>query len=551
MTITSNSLSILEDIMKNKKNVLWILVALIAIISTAVYLTGADLSAITGWTGLVAKAQTEENTVEMPTIIIRPATDVLQVNAAGNIALAEEEAATFQVEGVIAEIEVEVGDAVEAGELLATLETIDLERAIDRAELALKLQQNALDQLLEPVTPAEIKAAKVNLTAAKESLTELQVGPSTAELDAAQTALVAAQVAYQELLDGASEAELTQLSAELHKASITLQQAQGAYNEIAYSDSIGSSQQAMDLQAATIDYDVAKASYDIATASASGSEIQNALEAIKDAQVQLELLEVTTADLTAAEAQVADAEANLAALLTGPTQTEIRAAELAIAQAQIDLQEAEADLSYTRLLAPINGTITAIEAGVGEKVTTDISAGIYIADLTALELTVNVSEVDIGKVYVGQQAQISLDAYPDTAFSGEVSRIAPTSVADSGVVNYEVAIRLDNLNLDGVKSGMTAVASLLGDGSENNWLVPTTSVREYEGENYVRVVTDAGETRVSVTPGTVQGDWTVVQSAELQTGDRVVGQVSIPAGDDTEEVPRGPGMGGGMMRGDG
>ena len=541
----------MEVIVKNKKKVLWILGAIIAIVSTAGYFTGADLSTITGWTGLVAKAQTEEAMVEIPTTIIRPATDVLQVNAAGNIALAEEEAATFQVEGVIAEIAVEVGDAVEAGELLATLETIDLERAVDRAELALKTQQNGLDQLLEPASAADIEAARINLAAANESLAELQVGPSAAELDAAQTTLTAAQAAYQELLNGASEAELTQLSADLHQAFITLQQAQEAYNKIAYADTVGSSQQAMDLQAATIEYDVAKAGYDIATESASPAELQSALKTIQEAQVQLESLEVTQAERVAAEAQVAQAEATLEALLTGPSEAEIREAELAIEQAQIDLQEAEADLSYAQLLAPIDGTITVIDAGVGEKVTTDISAGIYIADLTALELTVSVSEVDIGKVSVGQPAQISLDAYPDRAFSGEVSRIAPTSVSDGGVVNYEVAIRLDDLNLDGVKAGMTAVASLLGDGSENNWLVPTTSVREFEGENYVRVVTDASETRVAVTPGTVQGDWTVVQSTELQAGDEVLGQVATSSGEENEEAPRVPGAGGGMMGGGG
>jgi HlyD family secretion protein len=261
--------------------------------------------------------------------------------------------------------------------------------------------------------------------------------------------------------------------------------------------------------------------------------------------VQLEALDVTGAELAAAEAQVAQAEASLDDLLSGPTQAEIAAAELAIEQAQIDRQEAEADLSYARLLAPIDGTITAIEAGVGEKVTTDISAGIYIADLSALELTVSVSEVDIGKVTVGQPAQISLDAYPDRTFSGQVSRIAPTSVADSGVVNYEVAIRLDDQDLAGVKAGMTAVASLVSAGAENAWLVPTESVSEFEGETYVRVVTGDVETRVSVTPGSRQGDWTVVQSAELQAGNRVVGQVVLPADDDSDDMLRGPGMMGG------
>jgi HlyD family secretion protein len=528
--------------MKNKKKRLWLALATIAVLATALYFFRTGLLA--EGLGLAASAQGEAGSSELATTTVRPATDVVQVNAAGNIELAEEEAATFQVEGVIADIAVDVGDTVQAGDLLATLETIDLERAVDRTELALAVKRNALDQLLEPATDADIAAARINLTAAKENLAELQAGPSNAELEAAQTALAAAQAAYQDLLEGASEAELTQLSADLHKAYLTLQQAQEAYNKIAYADTVGSSQQAMDLQTATIDYDTAKASYEVATEPASGADIQNALQTIKDAQVQLEGLDVTAAELAAAEAQVAEAEASLDNLLSGPTQAEIEAAELAIEETQIDLQEAEADLSYARLLAPIDGTITAIEAGVGEKVTTDISAGIYIADLSALELTVSVSEVDIGKVTVGQPAQISLDAYPGRSFSGQVSRIAPTSVADSGVVNYEVALRLDDQDLEGVKAGMTAVASLVSAGAENAWLVPTESVSEYEGDTYVRVMTGDAETRISVTPGTQQGDWTVVQSADLQAGDQVVGQVVLPADDDSDNM-RGPGMMGG------
>lgn len=521
--------------MSNKK--FWIGVLLILILLGAGYVFRDTLLA---FVNPEETAQAQARASESGTVAIRPATDVSQVNAAGNIALAEEEAATFQVEGVIAEIEVEVGDEVKAGDLLATLESIDLERAVDRAELALNLQQNSLDQLLEPADPAEIAAAKMQLASAKESLADLQAGPSATEREAAEGALLAAQASYEDLLTGASEAELTQQSAELHRAFITLKQAQEAYNEIAYRDSIGSSQQALDLQDATIDYDVAKAGFDIATEPASEAEIQDALKTIKQAQIDLENLAVTQAELAQAEAEVANAEANLASLLKGPTEAEIRAAELAIEQAQIDLQEAEADLSYTRLRAPINGTITAIEAGVGEKVTTDISAGIYIADLTALELTVNVSEVDIGKVYVGQPAQILLDAYPDRTFSGSVGRIAPTSIAESGVVNYEVAIQLDNRNLDGVKAGMTAVAAISDDVNKQEWLVPTSSLQEFEGETVVTVIRDGQPSRVAVTTGTSQGEWTSVESPELQEGDRVVGEVASFVDQDQANDRRGP-----------
>ena len=501
----------------------WIIIIVIAVLVGVGYVFRDSLL------GLVngeATARAKGTATDVSTVVIRPATDLTTVSAAGNIALAEEEAATFEVDGVIAEIAVEIGDEVAAGDLLATLKTTDLERAIERADLALQVKRNALTKLLEPADPAEIAAARAQLQAAQEKLADVKTGPSAAELEAAQAGLVAAEAAYTDLLTGASEAELTQQSAELHKAYIALQEAQEAYNQIAYADTAGTSRQALDLQEATINYDVAKAGLEITTEPASEADIQNALKSIKQAQLELDNLSTNSVDVVSAEADVANAQSNLANLLSGPTEAEIREAELAIEQAQLDLQEAETDLSHSRLRAPLDGTITTIDAGVGEKVTTDISAAIYIADPAKLELTVDVSEVDVPKVYVGQPAQIGLDAFPDRVFSGEVTRIAPTSSSESGVVNYQVAVLLDDLNLDGVKAGMTAVASISDDLDRPQWLVPSSSVKEFEGETTVTVVRDGKNTRVSVEPGIAQGEWITVESAELREGDEVVGEVA-------------------------
>lgn len=526
--------------MKSKK--LWTVIIVIVLLLGLGYFFRDNLMAIVS-----PESTTQANNAQAAgsTVAIRPATDVTQVSAAGNIALAEEEAAMFEVEGVIDEVFVEIGDEVSAGDLLATLKTVDLERAVEQAELALDVKKNALDKLMEPATEAEIASARAQLASTKEQLAELKAGPTSAETEAAQAAYAAAQSSYQELLDGASEAELTQQSAELHRAYLTLQDAQEAYNKVSYRGDIGSSSEALALQEATIDYDVAKAGYDITTEPASEADIQSALQSIKQAQANLEDLAVTSADLASAEASVASAEASLDSLLNGPTATETRELELAIEQAQIDLQEAENNLANARLRAPIDGTITTLDAGVGEKVTTDISAAIYIADLTQLELTVDVSEVDVSKVYVGQPAKITLDAFPDSVFSGSVSRIAPTSSSESGVVNYEVAILLDNLNLDGVKAGMTAVATIADDVDQQSWLVPSTAIQEFEGETTVAVVRNGMPTRVEVEKGVSQGEWTTVTSPELQEGDEVVGEVATFV-DEDQANQRGFGpMGGG------
>jgi HlyD family secretion protein len=510
--------------MNNKK--LWIILVVIIVLAGAGFFFRDSLMALIGGEDSQASAQGNRPNQAVQTVNIRPATDAFQVSAAGNLALANQYKGVLKVEGIITDIAVEPGDTVTAGDLLVVLDTSDLERAVQRAELALAVSQNQLEQLHEPAPKADVDAAWASLASAKESLTELQAGPSLAELEAAQAGLLAAQDSYTELLGGLSEPELTQLSADLHKAFITLQQAQDAYNQVAYRDDVGASQQALDLQTATIDYDTTKAAFDIATESASAAEVQTAIKGIKDAQVQLEALQTTKAELASAQAQVASAEASLADLLNGPSEGELRASELAIEESQLNLDEAKANLDQAELRAKIDGTVLTVDVEVGQRATEELSALTY-ADLTEMELPVHVAEVDIGKVEVGQSVNLAVDALPDQTFKGEVSRITPISEAESGVVNYEVTIQLIDLELeDGVLPGMTAVATILGEGAANAWLVPTSALVEFEGEISVLVMRDGREQRVTVIPGSTQGEWTIVQSDELQAGDKVAGEVT-------------------------
>jgi len=137
-----------------------------------------------------------------------------------------------------------------------------------------------------------------------------------------------------------------------------------------------------------------------------------------------------------------------------------------------------------------------------------------------------VAEVDISRVQLGQNVEIGIDALPDQQFNGVVSRIAPASDAEGGVVNYPVTVRLDSSDLTGVRPGMTAVATMTSGQDDLGWLVPTNSLVEYEGETTVLVMRRGERTRVTVVPQATQGEWTVVQSPELQEGDQVVGQVA-------------------------
>ncbi|MDH3674654.1 MAG: biotin/lipoyl-binding protein, partial [Anaerolineae bacterium] len=374
-----------------KKKWTWILVVGLAILAVAFYFRSDILQRVSGQQdGVVSAAQARSDRPDeanLATTTIRPATDSAQVSAAGNIEVANQLSAVLQVEGIITEVPVEVGDIVSAGDLLVALDTADLERAVQRTELELETSQAQLDKLLEPSEAAEIAAARAKLASAKENLIDIKAGPGLAELAAAEAALAAAREGYQEVLDGQSEAELTQLAVEFRKITLTLQQAQEAYNEIAFRDDIGATQQAMDLQNATIDYEAAKAAYEAATEPASQADLQNALKEIREAESQLESLrnQPSEAELAEAEATVASAEAELAGLLNGPTESELREAELNLEQTRLDLEEAEAQLAKARLRAPAGGTILTVDVEAGQQATSGLIA-IALADLTDLEL---------------------------------------------------------------------------------------------------------------------------------------------------------------------
>jgi len=498
--------------------------------------------------------QSTENAAEPTTVAIQSASAVMsEVSAAGHIELVSEVYVMQDVEAEVAEIAVNVGDQVQAGDLLITLDTTELEREVLLAKLEVEAQRNALAQLTEEASTAEIAMAEANLAEAQENLADVLAGPSSTEIAAAQSSLNAAWANYNELLDGPSDAELTQLSASLKKAEVAVAEAQRAYDQVAWQSNVGMTSQAAALQDATIDYESALAAYAESTAAADTSALQSALSAAQDAQVQMDELlnSPTAAEIATAEANVADAEAALDDLLTGATTTDLRDAEINLEKTLIDLQIASVDLDAATIYAPSDGTVLAINAEVGERISEDGTAVVTLADTSQLELTIDVAEVDIVQISVGQAAEVEIDALPSQTFAGVVEYIAPTSEDTSGVVSYGVTIRLTDESLDRVLPGMTAVATIVDTNAttSDSWLVPTSAIRQQGDVSVVMVVAADGNRTVEVLSGTVQGDWTVVQSAELAVGDEVVGSVTSYISED--EGVSGPGQGDGPPAGGG
>ena len=480
--------------------------------------------------GPIAPEQTAartESAASLETTLIRPAdTAVDRVTAAGNIELVDTTQVVAQVNGYVEEVLVEVGDVISSGDLLVALDRDDLRRTVDQARINLASAELQLENLLAAASAAEFAAAEADLKSAQVNLAEVQNGASAGELAAARSNATSAWARYDDLLDGANENERIQPAATVENAYVAMQEAQTEYDKVGWREDVGMTRQSAQLQQATI-------AYEEAVAPASKSDLHSALSQAQTAQQQLDdlLAGPTAVNIAAAEAQVAAAQSRLDTLLRGADETDIELAQLTIDQAQLTLLEARLDLVNAELVAPAAGTVLRVNVDESDRISAGTVA-ITLADLSQLQLTIDVAEVDIPKISVGQLADVTIDAFPGRVFAGMISTIEPSSSTQEGVIDYPVTVRLIDETLTNVRPGMTAVATLRSEMADARWLVPTTAIQENNGETVVIKMRDEQTLPVAVMVEGVQGEWTVVRSTQLQGGDEVMGATTFVSQED-------------------
>lgn len=148
-------------------------------------------------------------------------------------------------------------------------------------------------------------------------------------------------------------------------------------------------------------------------------------------------------DLAAAEAEVRRAEAQLALAKTGPLPETVAAAEAAVAAAQAEVDRAQAALADTELKAPFDGTLVTLNAHVGEQVGAGQRVA-RIADLAGWQVeTVNLTELNVARVTVGEPATLAFDAVPDLRLGGKVTAVRGLGESRQGDTVYTVVIKPD------------------------------------------------------------------------------------------------------------
>jgi len=219
------------------------------------------------------------------------------------------------------------------------------------------------------------------------------------------------------------------------------------------------------------------------------------------------------ADVALAEAQLADAEREWNRLKEGPDPDDIAAAESRIAAA-------EANSRLSRIEAPFTGTITSVEIKPGDQVTPGTLA-FGLADLSRLLVDVEVSEIDVNRVQLGQPVTLNFDAVLDRTYQGEVVEIGLTGMIVQGVVNFKVVVELHDLD-EAIKPGMTAAVNIVVDQIEDVLLVPNRAVRVQDGERVVYVLREGMLDPVKVRLGVSSETHSEVIESVLREGDLIV-----------------------------
>ena len=249
------------------------------------------------------------------------------------------------------------------------------------------------------------------------------------------------------------------------------------------------------------------------------------LEMKKSGIVSQQALDDTNKDYLAALTRRDSAKAQI-----GVDTAKLKQAHAQVLQSQASLKQLEEQLSYTTIVAPMDGVILSRDVEIGDAVSSILVLG-STATLVMTEGDINqvyvqgkVDEADIAHVYMGQPARIKVESFRDRTFDGKVTKIAPLGVEKDNVTTFEVRVSIDNPGGE-LKANMTANAEILLDEHKGVLTVPENAVMYDNQKNASVQVPDSkqkdGWRKVPVKVGLSNGSVSEVVSG-LKEGQQVI-----------------------------
>ena len=389
---------------------------------TAIFVASLLLAACAG-AGAASNATTGNETVKVERGTLR-----VNVNGSGTVQPEQSAALNFGSNGTVDKVLVKEGQAVKKGDVLATLDSSDLDQQVLQMEANLETAQARLEQAKTGNAKEEDKrAAKAGIDIAKAQLEKAKTGNVTqADIDAAQAQINQAQAQLRKVQQGGTQADIDAAQAQVNQAKAQLRKLQQGG---------------------------------------------------------------TPADIAAAQAQVNQAQAQYDKLVTPATPSDIEIAQAAVRQAQAQLEAAKLNRDKTTLKAPFDGVVTAVNVSSGDTVgAAAANAPITMVDARQRHVDVSIAESDVAQVQPEQLAQVTLDALGSEPITGTVTYIAPSATVVQNVTTYTIRVALPQDN-PAIRVGMSASVAIGVAEKKDVLLIPSSAVRTEGNKHIVRLKT--------------------------------------------------------------
>jgi len=463
------------------------------------------------------------------TTTIERASLVFDVNATGRVTPEQNVALAFKTSGRVSEILVKEGDLVERGQVLATLETANLQQALLQAEATLRSAQAQLAKAKAGSRPEEIAGAEAAAMSAQVGVraADKAVEIARGNVAVAQASLSSAQASLNKLVAGPTALEIKIAEKQVEAAKNSLWGLQGQRDALGGPGGSSAQREAAQAQVASQESQIAIAQLqleqlragsrpeDIAVARA---QVEQAKASLQVAEAQLGQAET---QVESAKAQAQQAQAQLDLLRSGLLAEDIAVAESQVAQAEAGLRQAQLALQDATLIAPLRGVVAQINSQVNELVTVGQPVLVLVDD-SMYHITVSVDEADIGQISEQQTVEVTLDAYPGQTMEGKVARIAPVSSTEGGIVAYKVRVDLMSGEIP-MREGLTANAKIVTKRMEDVLVIPNEAilVDENSGSKFAARVVGGTVNLVPIETG-YQTDVLSQITSGLEEGDVVV-----------------------------
>ena len=426
------------------------------------------------------------------------------------------------VDGKVLTGTIEEGDIVEESNVLYTIDSSDASTNFEKAEIAMQQAQRSYDKVVDrQYVRAEVAGVVSSLKVTKGD--EVTSGQEVAVIRDSSRMLLTLE------FPAADAANFSVGQSAAVTLDGTFEQLDGTVTSVSGTDALS----AGNLLTRTVTITVKNAG-GLTTAQAATASI-NGVSSIGSAtfayQAERTLTAQAAGTVTSINVQEGSdvAKDDIILGLSGDDLTEsIQSASESLRSAEISMQNLQDAMNNYTITAPISGTIIEKDAKVGDAVKAGDTLCI-VYDLSYLEMSINVDELQISSISVGQKVQITADAVQDKTYVGTVTRVSMKGTANGGTTTYPVTIRIDDT--DGLRPGMNANAEIVVAQANNALVVPNAAVVR---GSYVLVTKDSpsaanadtameapeGFVYVPVKTGVSDDDYTQIVSG-IQEGDTI------------------------------